>query len=343
MAAMTQVLILVLITSSFVSCSVDPNQGKSKKGSESDLSADATRDTGNEEKVNSENTDDESSFDLIGGVVANPTEYTASVRISSGNSSCTATVVGKRTVITAAHCVSNGGTIRFAAAGKNYSAACSHHQNYRQNSTADWALCKTNADVTGIAFEIVNTKPDLLKQGANIQLSGYGCRQAGGRGGSDGRYRIGDSNIVRVPAPTSTNHDIVTRGQGAALCFGDSGGPAFLYLDSDRKERVLIGVNSRGDIRTTSYLSSVSQATAITWMKAWADTNAVEICGISPNAQSCRAITGDEVQISAECKAMEAQNAIEQLTKCARVDAEIAEVCDGAQELVLACVSTRVK
>jgi hypothetical protein len=103
-------------------------------------------------------------------------------------------------------------------------------------------------------------------------LTGYGCVNKGGGGGNDGYLRIGEAKVTKVP--TNTNFDIVSKGT-AALCFGDSGGPAY---KNDR----LIGVNSRGNIENTSYVSAVHMADE-SYMLTWAKANKVEICGVNRN------------------------------------------------------------
>jgi hypothetical protein len=147
----------------------------------------------------------------------------------------------------------------------------------------DLALCKINKKVEGIPFESVNTDPSLLAVNKEILLTGYGCVRQGGGGGNDGVYRIGEAKIIALPDP----YDLTARGK-AALCFGDSGGPAFIYLDELKSKRVQISVNSKGDIRTTSYLTVTSSEASIDFMKKWASENKVEICGVTENAKGCR-------------------------------------------------------
>lgn len=214
---------------------------------------------------------------LIGGVIADPNEFKASPWV--GN--CTAAVVGEKVLFTAAHCVSNGGTKQFTIGTTRYSAKCSHHPEYRGNSTADFAVCLIDKQVEGeLQFEIVATSVDY-KTGEMLLLSGYGCRQWGG--GLDGKYRIGRAKITKLPS--GTNYDTITQGD-VALCSGDSGGPAwFVYPDGSRK---LVGVNSRSNTTTTSYLSSHATKTAQDFYKSWASSNQVEICGIHATAKNCR-------------------------------------------------------
>lgn len=226
--------------------------------------------------------------ELIGGRPADLKDWPASVYASMGNARCTATVVGEKVLLIAAHCVNNGGSAQFKLfSGETYSAKCEHSPDYRRDSTADWALCVSGEIIEGIPYEVINQDNQFVKVGDEVLLTGYGCIRRGGGGGNDGIYRIGESTVKQIPGG---NNDIVTRG-GAALCFGDSGGPAFKYLDKEKTKRVLISVNSRGDISVTSYLSSIHTDMAKKFFKSFTDKNDVKICGMHSDAMGCRHTT----------------------------------------------------
>ncbi len=218
---------------------------------------------------------------LIGGTIANPADWPASVYASLSGSRCSATVVGPRVLAIAAHCSS--GKVSFSVGPNNYTGTCSNAREYSSNSTADYSLCLLDRDVIGVPYESLNQDATRLKIGADLLLTGYGCIRKGGGGGNDGNYRIGRSQITRLPSGSS--NDIVTVGT-AALCFGDSGGPAFLTLPSG--ERWVVSVNSRGDIRSTSYLSSWSSSTAKAFIERWHAKFGQPICGVHAAARGCR-------------------------------------------------------
>jgi hypothetical protein len=78
---------------------------------------------------------------------------------------------------------------------------------------------------------------------------------------------------------------IVAQG-GAALCQGDSGGTVF---DTDGSSRKVVAVNSRGNIETVSYLTSVSDQHIQSFFRDFSGPpRNVEICGITPGAKNCR-------------------------------------------------------
>lgn len=221
---------------------------------------------------------------LIGGQVADPTKWPASVYARMGSSRCSATVVGERTLLIASHCVSNGGTASFSVGANAYSSVCSHTSGYPANSTYDWAICLINRKVEGIPYERFGMSGAGLKVGAQLRLTGYGCTKSNGTGGNDGIFRIGLAPIVRLPSGT-TNADIVTQGS-VALCYGDSGGA--VYLEDASGGREIVGNNSRGNISTTSYLPWVGHSQFKAKLASWSTTNGQKVCGFHEDAQGCR-------------------------------------------------------
>lgn len=223
---------------------------------------------------------------LILGTPADPKEWPASVYASMplGNGAtaqCSATVVGEQTLLIASHCVRNGAMAHFSIGPNQYSGVCAHGPGYPSNSTADWTLCYISKKVSGIEYESFLSDATLISVGKQVQLTGYGCTSPGGGGGNDGIFRIGEANVQQMPS--GRDYDTVT--QGAALCFGDSGGAAYVWDGSDR---YIFGVNSRGNIHDTSYLASTYVDVFTNFAKAWATKKATAICGINSNAVGCR-------------------------------------------------------
>ncbi len=221
---------------------------------------------------------------LINGKAADPKKWPSSVYASMSGSRCSATVVGKQTLLLAAHCVKSGGKASFTVGPNSYTSTCTRAPQYNGNTTADWVLCLIDRPVIGSDFEHINSNPNRLQMNDELLLTGYGCVNPGGGGGNDGTYRIGTSRITRLPQ--GSDNDIITK-SGAALCYGDSGGPAF-YIDPDTHARWVVAVNSRGNISTTSYLSSLSSDTAQKFINDWASKNNQRICGIHADARGCR-------------------------------------------------------
>lgn len=212
---------------------------------------------------------------LIRGKITPNHEYPANIWV--GN--CSATVVGPKTVLLAAHCVRNGGQIKFQIKNSPYSATCKQHPSYRSNTTYDWALCNSAKTITEIPYENINTDPTLIRVGDTITLTGYGCKQPGGMDGIDGKLRTGKATVSKTPS--KNNADIITN-KGSALCFGDSGSSAYYHTGSIRK---IISVNSRGDISRISYLSSLTHDVAINFLNEQSKIS--PICGINAK-NGCR-------------------------------------------------------
>jgi hypothetical protein len=230
---------------------------------------------------------------LRGARLANPKDWPASFYSIHPGGSCTSTLVGPRALLTAAHCAPDKAKVTLKLSGTVYNGTCTRSDLYSPASadgrSADWAICLMESDVPAPSYETVNLDSSRLAVGTQLLLTGFGCTQANGSGGNDGNYRIGEANISVVP--TGNNNDIVTSGD-VALCYGDSGGGAFLYLDAAKKKRIQVSVNSRiqsdnGKLGNNSYLSSLSTPAAQSFLKGWASANAVDICGLSPTARKC--------------------------------------------------------
>lgn len=220
---------------------------------------------------------------VIGGREAKPGEYPEVIRISSGSAYCSATIVGPKVVVTAAHCTSEGGYIYPAAhpdiAVQPFTyARCNIAPKYTESvGDQDLAYCLTDREMDVPFASIASREPKL---GDSTVIAGYGCVNPGsGTGGNDGKLRVGKAPVTRVA--TSTYFSYHTTGS-TAVCYGDSGGPNFVNMtDPFKVHHYVIGVNSRADIYRESLLTSVAHAESISFAKTWALQNGVEICGVN--------------------------------------------------------------
>lgn len=236
---------------------------------------------------------------IIGGRLAVRADWPATFIFEKqkGVGSCTSTAVGSRVILTAAHCVDNGAEGEIERPGGNVGVLCEHHSDYTpsdnhptRTTSADWALCLAKSDLKVREYETLNKNAVLLKKDLEVLLTGYGCNKQGGSDGGFGALYEGEANVQELPNPNHPErwkrHYAVTRG-GAAVCYGDSGGATYLFRDAAKQSRVVVGVNSRGDISTVSYISAASVDAFSSWAKKWADQRGVTICGLHPNAASC--------------------------------------------------------
>jgi hypothetical protein len=231
---------------------------------------------------------------LIGGQIAQKDDFPEMIYISSGRSRCSAAIVSGRVILTAAHCIENQGEIfpaDFVVNQQAFRAVCTHHPEYASKYSFDFALCKTKKDID-VKPASIGSEPVSI--GQQITLTGYGCTQprkpdgSQDPGGNDGKLRYGLSPVTRLPenSPAGGYQYFYTE-SNTALCFGDSGGPAMQKILNPKVDKhIIVGTNSRGNIRTLSLLSSTFLPGFRSWAEAYAIANEVEICGINKDCGS---------------------------------------------------------
>ncbi len=171
-----------------------------------------------------------------------------------GASFCTGTVVAKRLVVTAAHCLDGvrASNIRFVL-GPNASApqaqlgvarAIAHPQYDARRITNDIGVLVLSSDAP-VAPIALNDAMSSSWVGRTLTFVGYGATNGvTGRGG--GVKRAVDIAVSQVG---STQFSYADRTKNT--CFGDSGGPAFARDAAGAL--TLVGVTSYGDQTCSRY------------------------------------------------------------------------------------------
>jgi len=221
--------------------------------------------------------------ELIGGRDVRPGEYPEVIKIKTcgttngvfGCASCSAAIVGNRVILTAAHCVLGRGEISYWLDGNLRTAQCEKHPVY-PGEDFDMALCKDRKPMAPRKYAHVSDQEGPLPYEI-VTLIGYGCTQPGGGGGNDGILRVGEARVTREAG--HGDNWFYTKDK-SALCFGDSGGPAFQRVRNAKTDKhVVYGVNSRGNIEDLSLLTGIFLPKGVEFMEDFQQRNGVEICG----------------------------------------------------------------
>ncbi|MCY1021298.1 S1 family peptidase [Pyxidicoccus sp. MSG2] len=208
-----------------------------------------------------------SSSEIINGTVDNGHPSVGLVYPSG----CTGTLIGRRTVITAAHCVDYQGQYgSFCSNSYCLSGTYTKHPNYDSgNYHNDIAVLKLSGDfqaMSGIVpTRIANTTPS---NNSTVNIVGFGCTVWDTSTGY-GIKRQG-WNVIHDVDPLTIQWD----NSSARLCQGDSGGPAFRGGDCQ------IGVHSHRQGWTGGHDDVATRVDATAgWVRSLAADTSILNCG----------------------------------------------------------------
>lgn len=228
--------------------------------------------------------------EILGGQKAIPENWPATfVFITATGDRCTATVIGPKVVLTAAHCIVKGpsGGIE----GSSVSLTCTPHSYYGGGSGHDIALCRASSEIrlkNDAPYETLSNSEGSPKANHQLALLGYGCTDTGA--GSKILYE--GTALVSTPA-SELQPFFETKGE-SAVCFGDSGGGA--YLAGPKGGRLIVGIASKTIGNGISRFSIIPAAVTRQFIDSWASKQVdpktgakilVRICGIDQTLHSC--------------------------------------------------------
>ena len=177
---------------------------------------------------------------VIGGEPATACGWPSTVRVDAA-SSCTGTLIHRRIVTTAAHCLRGEGSSaritfgpgRSGAGSFSLTGTCHAGASGQRgvNSRNDWGYCvlpeDDRMDAVPVTTPLVGCEAErFLKAGARAWVVGFGeTRNSGGINGAKNQVEVMVNQLDKLGPGTIDVGDAT-----AGACHGDSGGPIYMQL-----------------------------------------------------------------------------------------------------------------
>lgn len=244
------------------------------------------------------------SQEIIGGYLAG-TSYRSVALTASG---CSATVIGRYTALTAAHCVDDSNPADVVKIDLNGDGTAEHtfqgtavyypSWNGSDSWRYDIAIIKTTSDMSTVVTPArINTNTSYDDVGQPFTLVGYGCNTKHGAGYGKRRYGRNKIDGYRSDGRefgAGFNNE-GTSFSDSGTCDGDSGGPSFT---TDVGYECVIGVHSTAQNRDYVFdgadFHDVTVRAYASWIQSASGDSSIGTCSCVSNAgYSCDGADGD--------------------------------------------------
>lgn len=187
---------------------------------------------------------------VIGGSAVGPGDPVARSTVGlqmGGGGVCTATIIEKDVLVTAAHCLERGGGITVSFGSDLDSDVTVRARSHRMHPSfggrgrdeADIGVVLLGGSLPRGYAPVPVLGNSNFREGQPVIIAGYGVSD-GRRDSGSGRLRKAQARVLRVRG----TEVLIDQRQGTGACRGDSGGPGF--VQNSRGELQVWGVVSRG-------------------------------------------------------------------------------------------------